>query len=508
MMKNKIFLSVFCIVLIFFSSLTLANVINVKLATPNLDSLGRGYSDDGQRDIMWCLLPVPLTYSGNKKTVVLFNEPKSFDEIQKELEVDVTSSLRADLYRSSYDMSTEFASIAQGDAYTKVFLYEEKVILPTLIFQPTAGGTDILNGTGLRIYQINPEQFRLSCGNKFLQQTTAGINVFLALVVHFNSALDKENFETHLGQQDIGNITEAANNIEALARKYGINGKMGVLLLQIGGHLYAGNSGAKIPISAPGFCPLTDVSYCKDFINKELEFARTDIPGQVDFDPQSQTIIGEAASLTHGYLEYIDFHLNMGKTKVTPEVLAARLKLGDLYKRYQQQHTLVYHLLHSSLAVPLGETSLNSILEKLESNLSILDNDRSGVVEYCYWNAYLEDCPASADTLIGLLKPIDDQVIAVFQTGFKLTAEGQDWYFAPVKETGIAYADIKEPNSLIEIKLAADQSRIAINVDQHSLLPAGAQGELLRQPDGTYVGKIKIGDKSVIWVLHRISNPV
>lgn len=384
--------------------------------TPPAFELGGGYSSDRQMPTyITCLLNGTKTFSGDSKSTLFFGDSRSFDEFEKDLNVDVTASASIGLF--SADLSASYARHVKDTVFTQSFYYSEKVILPTEIFHPADFGENALDPFGKAVYQQGPDKFRTACGDQVVQQNHLGASLYVTLKVHFNTIDDKTTFTANAGVK-YGSMFSMSAKISQVVSEHHVQGQLEVSALQVGGDATAL---AKIFSSGPDpyavtSCSLEDLVSCQKTINGVLAYAANDFPGQINF--QNGTVFGSASSEGYTFMPFTHLGLEIGDSIITPEVESAREDLGNLYLQLQDKQVFITHIMQS----PIFNSFFNDIKDRIKNtadhlnyNVKLLNNLDTGVMR-CYNSP--EKCQTVLNDMNQKLQPIDENLIDLIKDSY------------------------------------------------------------------------------------------
>lgn len=404
---------------------------NLHYKTSKVDALpayelGGGYSSDRQMPTyLICLNNGTKTFSGDSKSTIFFGDSRSFEEFQKDLNVDVSASASIGLF--SGDISASYARHVKETTYTQSFYYSEKVLLPTEIFHPNDYGEKALNPLGLSIYQQGPDHFRAACGDQLVQQNHLGAGLYVTLKVNFNTLDDKSTFTANAGAK-YGSMFSVSAKISQVVSQHNIKGQLEVSALQVGGDV---SSLAKIFSQGPNpyavtSCSLEDLSSCQKTITGVLAYAANSFPDQINF--QNGTVLGSAASEGYTFMPMSLLGLKVGNSIITPEVEGARNELGNLYLHIQNEQIFVTHILESTIFNSFFndvKDQLKKTGNDLSTNIKLLDNLDSGVMG-CYNSP--EECVDILHNMTQKLIPINEDFIDQIKNSYNFEITVNDCF--------------------------------------------------------------------------------
>lgn len=482
-----------------------SNTNSAKFKDTPVPLLGGGYSNDMQSVVgLTCLKDGVIKFGDGGKVIISLGDKKSFSELESDLNIDVESNISIDVF--SVDIAAAYARHIKEDAYSEGFYYFENIILPTKIFTPAGFGANALNDFGVMAYKAGPDQFRLSCGDEFIKEEPVGAKLITSLKLNFVSSKDKENFDIHV-KEKVGSIFNASAVIQQAVNQYHISGTMEVSAYQEGGDpTQLINTFSKCGDHyCIAICPLNNLDVCKGIINGVIKYAQTNLINQVDF--KDGKVIGNAQPLGYTYMPYMHIGLTPGSSVLTPEIIAARQMLGDLYKKFLEKVVFVDHLLNSKFALFIESDAHLALQEGsglLHDNLAILGDGHYGAIA-CYLDP--KRCVATAKILSQEMKPFDDKIIESFIKSFHLssTLSGRDNFFVPVGNN--SYMDSMLVNQEVwTLQFSSDRS--SVKIDYFYKPTRSGSGILKKQSIGSYEGYVhdSHGDTDY-YVLSSILNP-
>lgn len=458
-----------------------------KLKDLPIPSLNEGYSDDMQIPVgLSCLADGPIKFDGGTKSIVNLGKEYSFDDIQKALNVNVSADGSIGMFSAGTDIN--YANYIKNTDYSESFNYLEQILLPTKEFQPAGFGVNALNDFGKMAYAAGPDQFRISCGNRFYQAETLGANLFVSLKMVFNSAYDKSNFDMSVSG-NIGDFFSASSNIQKTVQEKHINGTLEVLAYQDGGD----------PTQLPKIftkcgdsycvtsCTLDNLVACQNTINGVITYAQNNFPPQIGY--QDGQVTGTANPLSYTLNDYVRYGItNVGKSVLTPEILAARQYLGGLYQDTLRNMTIINHMLDSKITPSILKTysdQLKVLSQNLGDNAALLDDSNNGAIA-CYLQP--TSCVAIRQQIDSELKPLDANLLNMFETGY--IARGQSSIYLIIPIGGNQYQAFDQSGT----HMTAQQT-MTLSADGNTLhldgIDIGSQhfhGDFNKTGDQTYSG--------------------
>lgn len=403
---------------------------DIDLSVPAYE-LGGGYSSDRQMPTyLSCLNNGTKTFSGDSKSTIFFGDSRSFDEFQKDLNVEVSASASIGLF--SGDLSASYARHVKDTLYTQSFYYSEKVILPTAIFHPSDFGENALDPFGKAIYKQGPDHFRMACGDQVVQQNHLGASLYVTLKIHFHTMDDKSTFTANAGAK-YGSMFSVSGKISEVVSKHHISGQLEVSALQIGGDVSAL---AKIFSQGPDpyavtACSLEDLNSCQKTITGVLAYAANAFPEQINF--QNGTVLGSASSQGYTFMPFTNLGLNVGKSIITPAIEAAREELGDLYLDIQKKQVFINHIIESSIFNsffnPIKD-GIKKAADNINYNIKLLDNPDSGVMG-CYNSP--QNCTEVLNELNQKFFPVDENLIKLVEDSYNFNVVVTSCLYNPIK---------------------------------------------------------------------------
>jgi hypothetical protein len=378
--------------------------------------LGQGYSTDAQQGAMVsCFLNGTITPGGTPSNDIGFSSAVSFEDIQKALNINVQESVGIGMFSES--ASATYAQQIEETQYSLSFHYFEKIYMPSQSWTPLNISVGALTYYGQQVYQLEPENFRLVCGDQIVTSVNTGVSFYATMSVTFSSYSQKQTFQANAGTS-FGDIVSVSAAVQTMVSQYDLSGEVSVYGFQQGGNpsllpqIFAKNAGGYYVTS----CSLQDLQACQDTINGVLDYATSNLP--------NQTIPGSGVQLDFTLNDVSTILLlNTGNTTITPQVETARQWLGDSYQNQTAQLTFVSHLLGSwymgeqFVAAPIL-AELSSTQSNLQSNIALFEDNGNGAIG-CYQNP--PQCLSIANNINSSMAYINDSFIDIFNNGVQYT---------------------------------------------------------------------------------------
>lgn len=491
--------------------------INAKQQQSLKDSvdpyLTGGYSNDQQMALSnQCLLadPAGFSYQGGSKSVISLQNAEDFNQLQEDLNVDVSAKGGYGMFSGSTNAS--YARSVESDNYSEGFYYSEKITLPTKIFSPQQYGLAALSPYGQGVEAADPtgQKFRTACGDQYVSATPLGAQLMVTFKLNFSSLSDRESFDANI-KGGMGSIFSASASMQQTINQYNLQGSLSVYALQEGGDA---TQLAKIfgPQTCDGHycvssCDLQHLDDCEGIIDGIISYAENDLPSQIDY--QDGQIKGDAMPLSYVYSSFADdAGVTVGPTLVTPAVQQARDALGDAYQQQLEEYTFANHILTSPYVAPYinkdYQDQLQAMVTILHDNLDVLEDPVNGAAG-CYQTP--GQCISIYNQIMSELKPIDQQLYQAFTSAYLVDDQGVPYYVTPLG--GNNYAAFHTDTMQRTAFQSVTPTSTGIHVDGTDIGNSHFSGDFSKQPDGNYQGTAHYDDgrvRSQTWTL--IENPL
>jgi hypothetical protein len=411
--------------------------------------------------------------------VISFGKAISHDQLEKDLNVDVSASAKLGLF-STKD-SAVYVRDTKEDSYSLTFNFIEKIILPTSTFEPVAIGTDALNEFGRKSYELGADVFRNNCGDYFINNVIYGAGLYVTLKVNFDSISDKTSFTGELGAS-WGDIISVSTKISDVVNKLHTKGHIEVTALQLGGDP---TKLASIFTSGPdpyaiSTCSLEKFEDCQKVVNGVLNYAANDFSKQ--FDNLDAQTLNKATVIDYNLEKYSEAILIKDtKSVLTDEIEAVRANLGDIYLDILDDQAFITHIMHSPIYNSLAIDLKNSIKEtaaNLYANKQVLEDPFTGGIA-CYTSP--TECVEIGSKISNKLKPIDEKLIDKIKDSYNIEVK------ASIERHGHACNDNYNCNYS---KPLTDSTFIAMPTDQKGVYEYSYLGnmynvQIIRNNDNT-----------------------
>ncbi|MBX9705995.1 MAG: hypothetical protein K5Q00_07040 [Gammaproteobacteria bacterium] len=462
------------------------------------------YSNDEQMATGYrCVVQDPslFSYVGGSKSVLSLGDLRDFNQLQQDLNVDVSAKGGYGMFSGSTNAS--YARQVEDDNYSEGFYYDEIVSLPTEIYTPNGFGSQMLNSFGQQAEQADTtgQTFRTYCGDQYVMQTPLGARLIVTFKLDFASSKDHETFDANI-KGGMGSIFSASASVSNMVNQYNLHGSLSVYALQEGGDA---SQLAKIfggPTCVGHYCvstcDLNNLNACQGIIDGIISYAANDFPAQIDF--KDGQVTGSAVPLSYTMGTYAG--VKDGQTVVTDAIKQARIQLGNIYEQQLQEYTTLSHLLTSDVMTayqaPGYREEMQSMADTLNANLSLLVAPDTGV-SACYSDP--SDCVKSDGTgiatdLLNSLSPIDQQAYNQFSLSYHVFDESVLYDLIPVDDND-KYAAFHSGTEILTAYQTVTPTATGIHVDGTDIGNHHFWGDLAKQSDGSYVGTVQYDDGRV-----------
>ena len=156
--------------------------------------LGMGYSSDEGRVLgASCLKPGKISHIGSAVGTVQFGRQVSSSDVQLNLGVNLDGSVSYDVFTGS--AKVKYALETGEDKRIETYTFVETVVSGASSMSTTGVAEEALNELGQSAYSKGPEQFRATCGDRFVESANTGGSLLVSFRVNFDSEYQKHNFE-------------------------------------------------------------------------------------------------------------------------------------------------------------------------------------------------------------------------------------------------------------------------------------------------------------------------
>ena len=468
--------------------------------------LGEGFATDRLQSTGFsCLKNGKHHFAGAATTSIRFGSQKSYDDLERALNVNLSASASYDMFTAS--SSVGFVRMVQQSKLSASYFFMEQILLPALVFSPVGYSTDALNSIGTQAYESGPDPFRHTCGDSYTQQVFYGAGLFVAIKLNFSSVFDRTAFESS-GSLKLSNIGSILSTVEARSKNKHINGNIEVIAYQRGGDprrlskvFSRDDKGYHITN-----CSMDNTSACNNILTGIMGYASDDFSNQVEFD--GSKVSGHAYVVRRDIKPYDQLGLAVGPSVVNEEVIGARKRLGELYVRFRGQEEFTRQLLFSKISSFLTYTAKNDLQTEqraLQENIRLLSSPNYGVI-----NCYNEParCPQTEQKLLATLAPVNDSVIETFNQAYNFrNLANNPGYALPIGGSMfLYYYPFQDMPSLINtavIREQGDRLKIVGNNRKFSV-----SGQLNKITEDAYSGDLTVNNITSRYTYSRVDNPI
>lgn len=382
--------------------------LSYALSTPS-PQLGGGYSHDQSQPLpIMCLNNGPITYSGNNSGITESEIRYSLEDVKKQL--DLMLEMHVDLGIFDASSKTEFAQYMQDDNLSLSLIYRTNLLFKDSNYNLPSSG-EVLNHTGKQ-WLNDPDSFRAYCGDGYVAQMHHGAYLYVVFQMNFTREEDKKRFEEKLSGSFMG-IGDFNAALKTQSSKLGVDGNIHIIAYQVGGYpqrlAQIFNSDDFNHPSTLSRCALTDITNCMSVMSGVIKYITTDFPNQVKIDdnyPVPQ-MAAETGVETNDYQAIIPKN---GDSLLTPEIIDARDKLGQLLTEQQAYHQRAEYLktlIHYPYIYDQTQIKLNQLSSDTAFNISLLKSTGRS----CFNN--VKSCLKNTNYTEEHLKKIDQNAVVL-----------------------------------------------------------------------------------------------
>lgn len=284
-------------------------------------SLGLGQDSDRDRFKPASCLNGSNTTVGAGESYLDGTISYTYEELKKDLNLKTDGNVKLGFFK--LDAKTEFALNTKDTSQSRSIIFKFVVRLPNGKF--VVDGTNVLNVLGKSVYG-NSCKFRNICGDKFIEQTERGANLYVAMTFDFDTHEKKEQFFAELGASfgGFGSLKASLNRVSQETRK---NGTLTIRAYQMGGDVTELPKlfGASPDTIAPAIkCSLGTLDECDKAMNQLLIYAGN------EFAQGAKTT---SETIGYHYANYAEVGVNQPlEPGLTPAIIEARERLAQEYE--------------------------------------------------------------------------------------------------------------------------------------------------------------------------------
>ncbi|MGF1739780.1 hypothetical protein L4C34_01640 [Vibrio profundum] len=385
---------------------------NETLKAPAAVMLGSGFSSLKQTTRLPCYIPSEAHYAKGGKAILGLSNSTSFDDIEHMLHTNISAHGMIGAFSGS--ASADYLRDTRDTRYSQSFYYKDAITFPMEYFTPSSYGNLALSPLALSNLQKSPEAFSEMCGNQFIQGIVPGANLLVTLKLDFKTTTDKQVFSSSVSG-GLG-INSASSSIQKTVKEKHIQGTISVLAYQEGGDPTRLANIFKLDTKGHYYittCSLDNLDACTSAIDGFIDYAKNDFPNQLSV--KDGKVEGSAYPVDFHYENYTTFGVDAGKPVTSPEIVAARNKLGELLYKTEENLDFVTHYLHSVVSpylLPDAQNKLESIAHALDNNLAMINSPNDGAIQ-CYSDP--TNCVATAANIESNITPIDQDTVNYFK---------------------------------------------------------------------------------------------
>lgn len=341
---------------------------------------GVGYSKDMQQILpKICFKITNLTHDKWSSEIGL-STSMGFSELEQKLKVKVSAKGSFEMLSSSAE--SDFLRSIQEKSYSLSFNFVQK-LREFVTWDIDGMEINSLTESGREIYEKYHELFGIKCGDYFLSSFERGAILVVSLNLEFSSNERKEDFKANM-KGNYGDLFSASGDIENVAKKMNLKGKVSLQALQIGGNpselgkIFGKDKTGKHYIVN---CDLQNMKNCQDASGGILDYSRDNFSQQIKFDYQNNRLLGNYVSLPYGQENYTSIQnllLNPSLTLIDNETIQIRSLLSkSMIENYWYKDKIFLLLNSYPIKWDTSGTTYKNIKkldEKIQRNIDILIN--------------------------------------------------------------------------------------------------------------------------------------
>ncbi len=328
-----------------------------------------------------------------------FSQEQDFQTVQKALGVDFNEHIGYGPF--SINIAYNYGKSSQDDSYTLNINYVYQYTgIATLKHNISMQGESILTPIARSALKNSPSIFRDLCGDGFIAQVDAGINVLMRINLKFNSSIEKNYFSDTLNK--IGGLQNILSQISTNPNK--INYSLTASGLQMGGNPDAFNQlflkYDSHAIGQEGYPTITCSSdggvsaKCVNIINEVIDYAKG-IKKQIN-SPADYYYFNPIVS------SWSEAGINPGNTDVNPSITHAMQQLTEQYyldyNNYKFVNEYKQMLENKKLLSMQMQQNLNKIIQSYQNILKIYVDPTKHLMD-CFNGFVSTSCLSIRDNL-------------------------------------------------------------------------------------------------------------
>ena len=345
--------------------------------------------------------------------------------------LNINLDAKAGWGRFSASSEVDYIKSVQESNHSLSFSYQGLVMASLNVDSSDYYKTSALNSAALAAYNEGPDSFILRCGDSYIQRLDLGAILSVTMRLNFASSLQKKTFQAKING-GFGDIFKASARTKQIVEENKLKGSIDVIAFQKGGDpnrldmIFGSNAEHNI-IS----CDIQHIDNCTRAINDIIDYAQSrGAWNNIGFSEQVKIVDNKlvANSLFPINIEDAtignysdDFGLTIPEVVPNEEVVAARIRLTELYDNYADNLNFYNSIkdgpAYSHLSFS-AQQELSVLADQLRINMSYFTN---GKALNCFLPAYLNDCPKIADNIEMLVnKDIDFKKLAALKGAYYL----------------------------------------------------------------------------------------
>jgi hypothetical protein len=353
-----------------------ASQLQAEEAMKNLDSLSRtlgsGFDSARNKKLANCMDASKFNYSGSNYSDLSFVSDASYEDLLDELSVGVYG--KASLFGlASAKVSGDVIHTLATTDQTGAFIYKFEVSGKSAVLAEPR-----LNDHGMAAHAKNdPNYFRNTCGDQFVEQAKLGAKLFIGLKYTFTSKEDKDKLLLKLNGSLLWGLIKFSKEWSEETRSLLKNVRVSVEAFQLGGDTRRLEE-LKMAIYQ-GSCAGDNAENCAQSLDRLMQYGREDFANQlnnmaVSEDPfQGPAILSVSTKAYSAQKIYSKDKKSLYSIPVDDSVTLASSVLDALVS---------LHSLDSRVKTELERNSALrgfSLTASEEANLSVSTNDLKGL---------------------------------------------------------------------------------------------------------------------------------
>ncbi len=328
---------------------------------------------------------------GNLSGQINFSRSVSLKDLSSVLNISAGAEISYASFSATANAS--YLKDVTDSRYTDNFTFIQTYSADANYDLPDDYGTDLLNQTAAKA--LAQQKFGDICGDSFIINSKAGASLITTVTLNFNSAEDKNEFDTKF-KGSISGIASITQEFKNAVTKSGISATLSVKAIQNGGdpaklaQIFGKPSETGYPISN---CNKENIQSCNKIIDNIISYAQGEFQNGLDLNnPHSLYYFNPSSE------KYSTFGINYIPENLSPLTKTAIAKLTKQYQNDLEDKVYlskyISYLSSNPEIRPIVPVALRGEIKTLESKIDSLMDYSSNALTNCFNEEANEKCSA------------------------------------------------------------------------------------------------------------------